>query len=503
MRGHFHRIAGPQYAAHGGIVRGGVASAGQSSRSEGAADEVGIGSLSRDRFAWIALALYIALGIMLTVHHEAWRDEADTWLMARDAPLSELTMNLGREAHPPLWDLMLLPFARTGFPYETQAVMQLLIASGAAALLFFFAPFPRVWKLLTAFSFYMGYEYLAIARAYSLTVLTLFAMAALYRKRFEHPLAFAAVFALFVNSTVHALIVGVVLGPLFAWQLIRHKTPHLSTAIAIMAIAGAISGLPMYLAGRDAVLPPVHRATEPLLLFSLAGAFAPSFDIITAALAAAIFLIASVAIARDRQALAALWLSWTALMFIFVFVYRATLRQVGLLVMMLMFALWIADCVRPRAADILLKTLLYFSLLLSLQFAFTTWLLEIRYPFSDAKNAAEFLIENHLDQRPIAGHPPGKAEAVLAYLPPRKKMWYPAENRVGSYMDWRPSLWKADEMPPDVAIERALKASNDRNLLILTSRPLTIVEKYKLRLLYTTRGPVFGRPDERYFIYGR
>jgi hypothetical protein len=240
----------------------------------------------------------------------------------------------------------------------------------------------------------------------------------------------------------------------------------------------------------------------PLALFSLAGAFAPSYDILTGVLGVGIFLMASVVIARDRYALAILWLSWAALLFIYVFVYRAALRHFGLLVFTLMFALWIADRARPKTAEIALKTMLYASFLLSMQFAVSTWILEIQYPFSGAKDAAEFLTANHLEQRPIAGHPPGKAEAVLAYLP-RRTMWYPAENRTGTYMNWRPSLWKADEMPPDAVMDRALAASRDANLLVLTSRPLTIVDKYHLRLLYTTHGPVFGRADERYFIYSR
>lgn len=265
--------------------------------------------IERALFPAIALALYVALGIVLVTHHEAWRDEADTWLMARDAPLSELPMNLGREGNPPLWDLMLLPFARSGFPYETQAVLQLAIACGAAALLLFRSPFPPVWKVLTAFSFYMGYEYLAPARPYSLTVLTMFAMATLYPRRFERPVVFAIVFALFVNSTVHALVIGALFGVLFAWQFIRRRTARGWAAIAIMALSGVVSGLPMLLAGQQAVVPPVHRATVPLALYSIAGAFAPSYDIISAVLGVAIFLFASIVIAQDRQALAMLWLS--------------------------------------------------------------------------------------------------------------------------------------------------------------------------------------------------
>lgn len=454
-------------------------------------------------FAWAALGLYVALGITLALHHEAWRDEADTWLIARDAPLSDLPRLLGRAGTPALWYAILIPFARAGMPYATQAVVHLVIASSAAALLFLYAPFPRLLKLLIAFSFYMGYEYLAIARPYALSVLLLFALATWYPRRLAQPLRFALLFALLVNSTVHAFMIGLAIGSVVALEMIIRRVERRWMAIAVMAAGGASTALPILLAGSHAVVSPLRHTDAHAVLSAVAAAFAPGSDPAAAVLGLAVFFAASASVARDRHVLVILWLSWAALLFIYVFVYRGTLRHFGFLFVAVVFALWVAaGSEPPRWARTALIVTLSASLVLSTAFAMSTWRLEMRYPFSGAKDAAAFLRSHHLERRPIAAHPPAASEAVLAYLPPRR-FWYPAEGRAGSYMRWDAAFWKFNAMPPDAVMNQALgHVARGSDLLILSNAPLAIAPKYGLRLLYSTQGPVFGRPDERYVIYG-
>ena len=61
---------------------------------------------------WLLLAAFAALGIVLVLHHEPWRDEADVWLMARDAPLKDLFLRAGYVGSPSLWYYLLVPFAK-------------------------------------------------------------------------------------------------------------------------------------------------------------------------------------------------------------------------------------------------------------------------------------------------------------------------------------------------------------------------------------------------------
>ena len=467
---------------------------------------------------WIALAAYVALGIVLLLHHETWGDEADSWLISRDAPLMHWPALLGREGTPALWYLILLPFAKAGLPYAAQAIIHLLLASAAAAIVLFFAPFNRLQNVLIIFSYYMGYEYLAIARAYTLTVLLFFALAVFYRKRDERPIAFAVVFALFVNTTVHALVIGAVIGPVLAWHFVVRRTRPPWAAIAIMVAGGVVAGLPILLAGRHMTITPLAGMSTPRLIVNAAAfALAPLFGTtmfwaawgkMMVVLPLVVFVAASIVLARDRSALAILWLSWAALLFIIVFVRWAGFRHSGLLLVALIFSLWIAEGVDRRPlARALLTTTLFGSLFLSLLFAMRAWRLEVLYPYSGSKAAAAYLLEHHLENRPIAAQGVAR-EAVLAYLPPRQ-FWYPNERRYGTYEEWGVDVWSSGYQPADVAtLETLQKFRGVADLLILTNDPLTIPSQYRVRVLYATNAPVLlggimGNGFERFWLYER
>ena len=471
---------------------------------------------------WLALGAYLCLGIVLLLHHETWLDEIDTWLVARDAPLSRLPVVLGRAGTPTLWYLILMPFARAGFSYLTQPVIHLLIASASAAIFLFRAPFTRLFKLLFLFSYYMGFEYLAVARNYALMIALMFALAALYPNRERRPIAFAVVFALLVNTSVHALLIGVVLGPMFAWHFLMRRTPRRWPAIAIMAAGGVCSGLPMYLARSRALVEPFTNAgvSARMAVYGIARAFIPiwstpaagaspmlgaafwtAVQIAAVVLTAVILLCASVVIAKDRTALAALWLSYAALVFIIACVYWGGLRHSGLFLIALVFVLWIAEAGKdPTLPSRVLALTLYASLFVALLCAARYWRLDIRYPFSGSKDLASYLKANHLEQRPIVttGY---WGESVLAYLPPRT-LWYGALNRSGSYCEWDVSNLQAGAIPENLLAKRALQSfKNTPGLLLLANEPLSSTSG--LRLLYATQGPVIGNLDERFWLYAR
>src|SRR2546425_7472033 len=107
----------------------------------------------------IALAIYVAMVVILELHHEPWRDEADPWLLARDADLFTFFHRMGLSGTPGLWHALLVPFARTGLPYASQAVLHILIASCTAALILWKGPFPLVLRIMTIYSYYLSYEY--------------------------------------------------------------------------------------------------------------------------------------------------------------------------------------------------------------------------------------------------------------------------------------------------------------------------------------------------------
>ena len=76
----------------------------------------------------IIILIYAIITFIVTIFfHEKWRDEAQAWLLARDLNPIELFKQMKYEGHPPLWHLILMPFAKLGFPYMTINIILLPI----------------------------------------------------------------------------------------------------------------------------------------------------------------------------------------------------------------------------------------------------------------------------------------------------------------------------------------------------------------------------------------
>ena len=91
------------------------------------------------------------------------------------------------EGSPALWHLILMPFAKMGFPYESIKFVHITITFATAILIVYKAPFSRLTKLLFLFSYYMSWEYAIIARSYIVTLFLLFSIATVYKNRFTQP----------------------------------------------------------------------------------------------------------------------------------------------------------------------------------------------------------------------------------------------------------------------------------------------------------------------------
>src|SRR5260370_920465 len=172
---------------------------------------------------WVALLMYGALVVVLEMHHEPWRDEADPWLLARDADCVTFFHRMGLSGTPGLWHTLLVPLARTGLPYGSQAVLHIIIAICAAAIILWKAPFPIALRIATIFSYYLSYEYSVVVRSYALGIVLLVSVAALYPKRFERPVVWGLLVALLANTNTHSLIIAAMIGAGYAIEGIKER----------------------------------------------------------------------------------------------------------------------------------------------------------------------------------------------------------------------------------------------------------------------------------------
>lgn len=151
-------------------------------------------------------AILIVFNFVLMFRHEAWRDEAQAWLMARQLSPVTLLNELSYEGHPFLWFVVLMPFAKAGLPYITLNIISTVIMTIVMILIAAASPFDKISRMLLAASPLCIYAFSAISRSYCLVALLLVLLAMADRSRFEHPVWFCTLIALLVQT--HIVMIG-------------------------------------------------------------------------------------------------------------------------------------------------------------------------------------------------------------------------------------------------------------------------------------------------------
>ena len=153
---------------------------------------------------WIALVLYAGLVALLTVHHEPWPDEAQAWLIARDNSFLGVLRQVHYEGSPALWHVLLWAEARLHVSYAGMHWISGFFGLASTYLLLRYSPFPRWAKLLLPFGAFLLFHAPVIARSYGLSILLMFALAALYRSNRTNILVACVVCGLLANTSLYA-----------------------------------------------------------------------------------------------------------------------------------------------------------------------------------------------------------------------------------------------------------------------------------------------------------
>ncbi|MDR1764052.1 MAG: hypothetical protein LBR64_08925 [Dysgonamonadaceae bacterium] len=188
----------------------------------------------------IVFAAFLILGIALALHHEPWADEAQSWLLARDSSLRQLLVERVRyEGSPALWHIIIMPFAKLGFPYRWFNCISVVIASLGPALLIWRSPFPRYVKYLLPWTFFLFYQYGTVARSYCLMFPIIAGLAFIYENRKNRPYLYATLLALLASTNIYGLIISLCLAFLYLIEIIfeyRDKKYILPSALFLLSI---------------------------------------------------------------------------------------------------------------------------------------------------------------------------------------------------------------------------------------------------------------------------
>lgn len=446
-----------------------------------------------------AFVLHVALTLWSTFHHEPWRDEADPWLLVRDASFAEMRISSANGGTPLLFHLSVLPFARAGFPYAAMQLVNLCFVWAAVLLVFRSRAFPLVVKVLFAFSYFPAFEFAAVARPYGLQMLLTFAIAAAWRARQEKPVRLAAAVALLANASTLGLVMAAVTGALFLWEAREAAGRRHVAAVALMLAGGVIALVQLWPAeGRQQVYTWVSADT---LWYSLSSTFFPGGRVEMFVVPALIVLaIVTTGISRRVVPVLFLWMTGTLWMLIYVFVWMGGLRHAGLLLTLVIAAVWVADAYGPFRRERLLMAALAVSLAYSVVPAVEACVAETRHAFSGSREVAA-----HLESSGLARNATLVAHSMfwtspLVYLP-GVTVCDPATGHCGTFTLWRADAAEASRMPRVRQLELARERYAGRRWVYISNQPLRSEEAASYRLVFETQVPIWRMHSERYYIY--
>lgn len=141
------------------------------------------------KIAWLIWLFYVIFLCFVSYYHEPWHDEGQAWLIARDDSIWRLlTVTTHLEGHPPLWHLLLMPFAKGGVPFEWGIKsVNIACCSLAMWLVILKSPMPWYLRFSIPFSYFFFYQYGVVNRVYSLLMLGTMLTAYYYGQRHTKP----------------------------------------------------------------------------------------------------------------------------------------------------------------------------------------------------------------------------------------------------------------------------------------------------------------------------
>jgi len=449
-----------------------------------------------------AFVLHVAITLWTALHHEAWADEGDPWLLMRDASVPDMLLSASNGGVPLLFHVTLLPFARTGMPYLAMQLLNLVYVWTAVALVFRSRAFPGLVKILFAFSYYPAFEYAVIPRPYGLQMLLTFAMAASWKERDSRPLRLGIIIALLANTSSHGLITAAVAGAVLLWERLRSglfRNRRIAMSMGLMIAGGVTAALQLWpREGRQVVYALVDVDT---LWYSLASMFFPDARVEDAVGPALVVLgIIVYGISRAWQPVALLLGAGTALLLVYVFIWMGGLRHAGLLTILVIAAIWIADAYGPYRRERLLMAALAVALAYSIIPACRSWVDETRYAFSGSRELAGYVQKSGLDRNAVlVAHAPFWT-SPLVYLP-GVKIWYPAAGAYRTYSRWERREYELSKVPLETVLRQADAQLRGRRWVFLTHQKLPESERKGYRLLFESSVTIWAMRAERYRVY--
>ncbi len=368
-------------------------------------------------------------------NHEMWRDEYQAWLISTSsASLSDLFSNIRYEGHPCLWYLVLFGASKISSNVILMQGIHLCIAISTVYLIFRYAPFRTIEKVLLVSGYFFMYEYCIISRNYAISVLIIIILCITFqRNRPTGIVQGLLLFALCNTNLYGAFIAGV----FFLYILIeiyenRSNSKYLVKSLMPAAII-AIGFLLLYFQVKpasemqyneyykwnrgftmDHVLDTIAKLCDvyfPVPTLQVAGSFGKNIitgaSFIKSIIAIACVVIASFSLKKNKPLLIAYLAGTIAILGVLYFNTHTSLRHEGFLFLLLVVVMWLFRGMLQSTnnSDTITKKLFLFILVFQFIGGMVAIGKEIAYPFSNLEDAGRFAVKNEYEKADISGIP--------------------------------------------------------------------------------------------------
>jgi hypothetical protein len=431
--------------------------------------------------AWLILVLWLAS------RHVFWRDEVRAFSLALSGnDYVQMLRNVHGEGHPALWYLILrIAHDLTRSPAVLQ-VAGTTIGIVAMAIFVWWAPFRIVIVGLVLFSLYGAFEYVVMARNYGISMLVMFALAALY-PRIRNTLWLGVVLALLCNTNVPSCLLAAAFLLFRFVELLtsdRRPTPGeliLFAGNAVIALVGAIlCFITVFPTFNNAASPAYADGIGPALILSRLMHSPNGFA--TLGMSLPLLLIACLGLIRKPAAFAAALSALLMLKLFFVIVYPSSYRHELLYLVFLIALYWMTIegaggswREKPWMGSVEFAGSWAFLALLLVQTALLYFPLHFEWegvPYSRSADAAKVLRRPELRGAIIMADPDTMAEP-FAYYAPGHPLWFLRTQRFGNVVKLSRSARHVITLDDVLADAEYL---HDR-----TGRPIVFVSKPELR----------------------
>jgi hypothetical protein len=363
---------------------------------------------------WLVFGAYSVFVTLGGTRHEPWFDEAQAWLIARDASYRDMAAKIARyEGSPVLWHLLLSVPAKLHMPYYMLTALSLLFAAGAVFLLLKYSPFPLIMKLLLPFTFFLSYQFAVVARSYVLISFFLASIAAIFKKRKEHPYIYLLLLLLLANTSVHGLIIACSfylldsIASLKRWKNLERKEKKdllITLALFLMVILFLVC---MLYPAEDNALAPGLVFSFPIFVKTFAYAVRNSFA--ENWVLSFLVFISSLVFFWAKKRLSFYLLPFAGLICLFSFKYFQPWHE-GVLFLLWVFALWVSFESKEtriknpnlmRSLSLIMVVLAILVALVQIKWTINSYKYDLEKDYSAARRAADFIKEYNLDKERI------------------------------------------------------------------------------------------------------